>query len=172
MTDVRFSFNGQPVSARAGQSLAAALINAGHIALRKTAKGQERGIFCGMGVCQDCLVTVNGNPNIRACMTRAADDLTVTSQDPLPSLSDAQAPTPNGDPVTISPDVLVIGGGAGGLSAAIEARQAGASVVVLDERKVGGGQYYKQSADHDVLDAQQAEGAALLSKARELGAEI
>lgn len=172
MADVSFTFDGRDVTARAGQSLAAALTDAGQIALRKTAKGAERGMFCGMGVCQDCLVTVDGTPNQRACMTPATDGLSVASQDPLPNLSTAQAPEAMGEPLTVTPDVLVIGGGAGGLSAAIAARGAGASVVVLDERKVGGGQYYKQSADHQVLDPQQAEGAALLAAAHDSGARI
>ena len=70
------------------------------------------------------------------------------------------------------PDVAIIGGGAGGLSAAIAARKAGANVLVMDERKVAGGQYYKQSANHPPLDAQQAEGATLLQNAQASGAEI
>src|SRR5690606_7211871 len=73
----------------------------------------------------------------------------------------------------IDPDILVIGGGAGGLNAAIAAAHAGASVVVLDERKVAGGQYYKQPAKgFAALDAQQAEGAALHAEALAAGAEV
>ncbi len=56
-----------------GASVAAALTEAGHRAFRQTAKGEARGMFCGMGVCQDCLVTIDGVPNQRACMTPARD---------------------------------------------------------------------------------------------------
>jgi len=38
------------------------------------------GYFCGMGVCQDCLVTVDGLPNVRACMTPVRDGLRVETQ--------------------------------------------------------------------------------------------
>lgn len=170
---VRFTFDGREVSTRPGQSLAAALTKAGQRALRQTAKGNLRGMFCGMGVCQDCLVTVDGVPNRRACMTLAEEGQRVETQVALAPLSDATAPTPA--PRHLAPDVLVIGGGSGGLNAAIAAAGAGAgaSVVVLDERKVPGGQYFKQaSGEATVLDGQQAEGAALVARARASGAEI
>ncbi len=172
MTETRFTFDGQPVAARPGQSLAAALTEAGHRAFRRTAKDAHRGMFCGMGVCQDCLVTVDGVPNRRACMTKAETGQRVETQAAFPRL-DANAVLPDPTPARIvSPDVLVIGGGAGGLSAAIAARSAGADVLVIDERRVGGGQYYKQAAGGAPLDAQQAEGAALLEAAQASGAEI
>jgi thioredoxin reductase len=170
MTD--FSFDGRPIPHRPGHSLAAALMEAGVRTFRKTAKGAERGIFCGMGVCQDCLVTVNGVPNLRACMTKSAEGLEVRTQVAFADLAGAAAAPATAQARIITPDVLVIGGGAGGLSAAIAARRAGASVVVLDERRVAGGQYYKQSAEGAPLDAQQDEGAALVAQAHASGAEI
>lgn len=172
MSDVTFTFDGRPVSVRDGQSLAAALTEAGIRRFRETAEGKPRGIFCGMGVCQDCLVTVDGTPNQRACMTKAAPGLTVATQVPFPELAADARLTDCAPGRIIEPDVLVIGGGAGGLSAAIAARRDGANVVVLDERRVGGGQYYKQAADGSVLDPQQAEGARLLAEAQESGAEL
>ncbi len=170
-SDVTFTFDGQTVRARVGQSLAAALTEAGLRSFRDTVKGAERGVFCGMGVCQDCLVTVDGQPNRRACMTPAEAGAEVRRQVPLPDLSEGPAPVPPPTRI-IAPDVLVIGGGAGGLNAAIAAARGGASVVVLDERKIAGGQYYKQAATGVPLDAQQAEGAALLAAAQASGAEI
>ena len=69
--------------------------------------------------------------------------------------------------------MLVIGAGAGGLNAASAAARAGARVLVLDERKVAGGQYYKQPAGAvPLLDAQQRAGAGLLAEALAAGAEI
>ncbi|MEL6208204.1 MAG: FAD-dependent oxidoreductase, partial [Pseudomonadota bacterium] len=172
MTEAIFSFNGRSVEIHPGQSLAAALTQAGERHFRQTAKGTTRGIFCGMGVCQECLVNVDGVPNQRACMTKARPGMCVKTQDAFPVL-DADATLPDAGPARIvSPDVLIIGAGAGGLSAAIAARQAGAEVLVLDERKVGGGQYYKQAATGAPMDAQQAEGAALLQAAQDSGAEI
>jgi predicted molibdopterin-dependent oxidoreductase YjgC len=61
--------NGQPISARHGQTVAAALLAAGRRVFRQTESGEPRGLFCGMGVCFDCLVTINGLSEQRACMT-------------------------------------------------------------------------------------------------------
>lgn len=172
MTDPTFSFDGREIPIRPGQSVAAALTSAGERAFRQTAKGAQRGLFCGMGVCQDCLVTVDGIPNQRACMTKAAPGQRVATQEAFPQLDPSAAPPEPAAARTVTPDVLIIGAGAGGLSAAIAARRAGAEVLVLDERKVSGGQYYKQAAMGAPMDAQQAEGAALLRAAEESGAEI
>ena len=171
-----FSFDGRPIAGRVGQSLAAALTEAGVRAFRRTPTGADRGMFCGMGVCQECLVEVDGRPNVRACMTKARPAALVCTQAAHADLSDRRsAETPALAARRIAPDVLVIGGGAGGLNAAIAAANAGAAVVVLDERQVAGGQYYKQGADArfaPALDSQQAEGANLLARAHGAGVEI
>jgi predicted molibdopterin-dependent oxidoreductase YjgC len=78
---LRFSVDGADVAACEGESIAAALIASGRRLTRWTARtGKPRGYFCGMGVCQECLVTVDGRPNVRACMTPVADGLRVESQ--------------------------------------------------------------------------------------------
>lgn len=167
-----FTFDDRRIEARPGQSVAAALTDAGIHVFRETTKGGERGIFCGMGVCQDCLVTVDGMPNQRACMTPVREGLAVARQTALATLGARQETTAK-EPRLIAPDVLVIGGGAGGLSASIEAARAGASVTLIDERKVGGGQYYKQTATgEEPLDSQQADGAGLIRDAVSAGVEI
>lgn len=76
--EVGFTFDGTTYRAQEGQTIAAALIGHGITSWRRTRVGdQPRGILCGIGVCFDCLITVNGEPNVRACMTRveAGDDL-------------------------------------------------------------------------------------------------
>ena len=173
MGEHRFSFDGSPVAARPGQSLAAALTAAGYRRLGESAEGTARGLFCGMGVCQSCLVTIDGIPERRACMTAAAEGMVVTSRVALPSL-DLPSRLPETLPARIvEPDVLVVGGGTGGLAAANSARAAGARVTVLDEMPAPGGQYYKQAAGGGApLDRQQAEGAALLAEVRSSGAEV
>ncbi len=168
-----FSFEGRSINFHDGQTLAAALAEAGERRLRNTVAGEMRGLFCGMGVCQDCLVTVEGHPNQRACMTRAAQGLDVRRQVALPVLDAAAQARQFEAPEIIESDVAIVGGGAAGLSAAIAARAAGASTVLLDERKTSGGQYYKQAAgDLPALDAQQGEGAELVQSARASGARI
>lgn len=61
--------DGQPIPARGGQTVAAALLAAGQRVLRYTPQGAPRGLFCGMGVCFDCLVIVDGQIAQRACLT-------------------------------------------------------------------------------------------------------
>ena len=61
--------NGEAVAAYGGQTVAAALITAGHHVFGQTPSGARRGLFCGMGVCFDCLVTVDGLADQRACVT-------------------------------------------------------------------------------------------------------
>ena len=172
MNELRFSFDGSPVTARPGQSLAAALTAAGYRRLGKSAEGAARGMFCGMGICQGCLVTVDGTPDRRACMTMAAAGMVVTPRVAAPSLDPPSRLPETPAARIVEPDVLVVGGGAGGLAAAVAARAEGARVTVLDEMPVPGGQYYKQAAVGPPLDGQQAEGAALVAEARSSGAEI
>jgi D-hydroxyproline dehydrogenase subunit alpha len=172
MAAIAFKFEGRRITARSGQSLAAALTEAGYRDFRYTSGGDYRGLFCGIGVCQDCLLTVDGVPNRRACMTPATPGTDVNRQVARPDMA-AAAHKKSAAPVRrIDPDVLVIGGGAGGLSAAMAARRTGASVALIEERSIPGGQYYKQATEGHPLDARQAEGAALVAAARESGAEI
>jgi hypothetical protein len=69
-----FSFAGKQIEAEPGQSIGAALLAAGHRSWRTTRiGGAPRGLFCGIGICFDCLVTVNGRPNVRACLAEVRD---------------------------------------------------------------------------------------------------
>jgi predicted molibdopterin-dependent oxidoreductase YjgC len=79
-----FTFDGAPVAFTEGQSFGAALLAAGHRTLRRTrVGGNPRGMFCGIGVCADCLVTVDGAPGVRACLTRARAGVSVRTADGL-----------------------------------------------------------------------------------------
>jgi predicted molibdopterin-dependent oxidoreductase YjgC len=72
--------NGRPVQAYRGQTIAGALLAAGQRTLRHTRRaGKPRGLFCAMGVCYDCVVTVNGESGVRACMRRVEEGMQVTS---------------------------------------------------------------------------------------------
>ncbi|GHH71883.1 hypothetical protein GCM10018793_08010 [Streptomyces sulfonofaciens] len=72
--------DGEPVPGIAGQTLAGVLLAAGRTAWRTAGSGAPRGVFCGIGVCFDCLVTVNGERDVRACTRRAHDGDAVTTQ--------------------------------------------------------------------------------------------
>ena len=65
------------VQAFEGEPLLAALTAGGFKTLRRTRNGQPRGYFCGMGVCYECLVTIDGRPGQRACGTRVTAGMRV-----------------------------------------------------------------------------------------------
>jgi NADPH-dependent 2,4-dienoyl-CoA reductase/sulfur reductase-like enzyme len=175
MSTVAITFDGQRIEAEAGESLAAALAAHGIRVLRVKRSGAERGMFCGMGVCQDCLVEIDGRPNNRACTTKVQRPMTVERG----SETRVARPTRNGAPVTIDsvpliePEILVVGGGPAGLAAAIAARRAGARVMLIDERSSLGGQYFKQlAADRGIAaDRQHRRGEELIEEALRLGVD-
>lgn len=80
--EIEIVVNGRSHAAFEGETVHAALLAAGYRVLRKTARtAQPRGGFCGMGVCYDCLVTIDGVPNQRACMTPVARGMEITLDD-------------------------------------------------------------------------------------------
>jgi predicted molibdopterin-dependent oxidoreductase YjgC len=85
---VNISLDGVPVQARPGQTVAAVLLGLGRTSWRTTrVGGRPRGVFCGIGVCFDCLVVVNGIPDVRACQRVVAegDEIRVQQGAELPS---------------------------------------------------------------------------------------
>ena len=79
---VRLLVNGQPIEAYAGETVLAALLAAGFKTIKKNPVSHEpRGALCGMGVCFECTVTINGVPNIRACVTEVQEGMKVELDD-------------------------------------------------------------------------------------------
>jgi predicted molibdopterin-dependent oxidoreductase YjgC len=78
---VRLTVDGRPIEARAGDSVAAALLAAGIDACRATpVTGALRGPYCMMGVCFDCLVTVDGVGNRQGCLVTVDEGMAVAIQ--------------------------------------------------------------------------------------------
>jgi predicted molibdopterin-dependent oxidoreductase YjgC len=81
---VQITVDDRPVECRDGETIAAALMQAGIDAWRTTRRdGTRRGLFCGIGVCFDCLVAVNGERPVRACLAtvRPGDRIVTTEGD-------------------------------------------------------------------------------------------
>ncbi|MDR1933091.1 MAG: (2Fe-2S)-binding protein [Spirochaetales bacterium] len=73
--------DGQPVPAKSGEPIAAALLAAGVRVFRETAKKRNpRGIYCGIGRCTDCVMVVDGEPNVRTCVTPVRQGMEVRTQ--------------------------------------------------------------------------------------------
>ena len=177
--EIGFLFEGREIRCARGVSLAAALTAAGELELRDAAAAGRRGLFCGMGVCQECRVNVDGRAGVRACMAAAEDALHVSrGTQHVSTQADEHPVVGRNDIETLTPDILVIGAGPGGLVAASVAAEAGADVVVLDERSTRGGQYFKQPASAEVAhaslagDRQYAEGKRLIERMLRSGARI
>ena len=80
---VTVTVDGDPVQAFPGETVATVLLAAGRQTFRHTDHlHAPRGLFCGMGVCFDCLVTVDGRPNVRACMTPVQSGMTIETEGP------------------------------------------------------------------------------------------
>src|SRR5689334_350367 len=171
-----FVFEGREIEGRKGETVAAALTAAGILSIRRTRTGGARGLFCGMGVCQDCLVEIDGISDQRACMTKLEPGMRIAGQE-LPRAHRAKAPA-SSIRLPQDCDVVVVGGGPAGLSAAAVAAEAGVSVVLVDDRPVPGGQFYKQPipelplARRQLADVQFSKGRDLIARARAAGIRI
>jgi len=170
---VRLNFDGREIAALEGETIAAALASSDIVTVRQARSGAPRGPFCGMGVCFDCLVTVDGRPGQRACLTKVAAGMDVRSS-PAAAASPIEPVRPAEE---IACDVLVVGAGPAGLSAARSLALAGADVIVLDERLHPGGQFFKplapsHQAEISTLDSQFRNGAVLAQSTLRAGAQI
>ena len=73
--------DGKTFLAYSGQTIAEVLLANGLKNLRMTRKQASRGVYCGMGICYECRMVVNGIPNVRTCMTLATPGSRITTQD-------------------------------------------------------------------------------------------
>lgn len=76
MRVISIKVNGKRIEAKEGEMLAVTLLKAGYKKFRKSVKSEERSLFCGMGVCFECLVNVNGK-TVRSCITPVKDGMEV-----------------------------------------------------------------------------------------------
>lgn len=79
MTLCEILVNGRRVAVEPEISLAAALLNNGETCFRESVRGSPRGPLCGMGVCHECHVTVDGQPHRRACLEPVAPGMEVVT---------------------------------------------------------------------------------------------
>jgi len=166
---------GREVPVTASDTIASAMVAAGELGNRRDDRGDLRGLWCGMGVCHECAVTVDHREGALACVTPARAGQIVETQSAKRRVPVAgESPRPESE---LAPDVLVIGAGPAGLAAARDLAASGLDVIVVDERKKLGGQFYKQpdpafALDEARLDGQYTAGRRLIDAARQAGVRI
>lgn len=83
MRDIEVTVDGRTLRTEAGLSVGAALMTNGIVSWRTTrVAGRPRGLFCGIGVCFDCLLTIDGEPNQRACCVEVVDGMRIETTEP------------------------------------------------------------------------------------------
>jgi sarcosine oxidase, subunit alpha len=220
--EIIFSFQGAPVRACPGDTIGSALFAAGRRVFSRSFKyHRPRGLLCCSGQCPNCMMTVDGVPNVRVCAEPAREGVLVKAQNVVGSLEhDLMAITDKlGGPFTppgfyyktfIRPrwawpyyekflrnaaglgkidrhgdrtgrydvehrhaEVLVVGGGESGLSAAIAARREGRQVVVVDEGPEAGGSLLAERGGlaraRELAERASALGVEIVAPGRALG---
>jgi predicted molibdopterin-dependent oxidoreductase YjgC len=81
---IKIEVDGELIEALEGEPIAAALMAAGKSVFRYTRKRKEpRGVFCAIGQCTDCMMTVDGVPNVRTCIVPVRSGMKIQTQDGL-----------------------------------------------------------------------------------------
>jgi sarcosine oxidase, subunit alpha len=143
--EVPFYWNKTKLSARKNEMISSALFaNDIKIFGLHHKDGSAQGIFCANGQCAQCTVIANGIP-VKACMTRVAENMIVESVEGLPRLPDVDEVPPISDIEHLATDVLIIGGGPAGLSAALQLEQHGVNAILVDDKEALGGKLVLQT---------------------------
>ncbi len=147
VADIPFYWQDQTFLAKEGEMISSALMANGVTIFGYHPKDHSpQGIFCANGQCSQCMVIADSLP-VKACMTPVKKNMRVFPAEGLPNLPDAQPKnTISADPIPqYHTEVLIIGGGPSGLSAAIELGQAGVSTILIDDKAHLGGKLVLQT---------------------------
>jgi aerobic-type carbon monoxide dehydrogenase small subunit (CoxS/CutS family) len=78
---IRLRINGRDVFVGTGTVVAAALAQSGQTRFRRSVGGEARGPLCGMGICMECRVTINGQAHCRSCQILCAEGMEVRTDE-------------------------------------------------------------------------------------------
>jgi NADPH-dependent 2,4-dienoyl-CoA reductase/sulfur reductase-like enzyme/ferredoxin len=142
---VPFTWQDERLEARSGETIAAALFAHGiHVFGHHPKDGSPQGIFCANGQCAQCLVMADGKP-VKACMTLVTPEMRVMPIDSLPILPESEGPPATRDIETVETEVLILGGGPAGMSAAVELGHHGITTLLVDDKSQLGGKLVLQT---------------------------
>lgn len=143
--DVSFLFNGETVRGLEGEPVSSALIALGFFEFSRHPKDSApQGLFCANGQCSQCTVLIDGIPR-KSCVTPLEEGMDVRTLKGLPVLPETDMPLKQAERRTIHTDIVVIGAGPSGLSAAYELGKMGFQVLLADDKEKLGGKLVLQT---------------------------
>lgn len=142
---IKFTYNGKTYLAKEDEVISSALIANGIQIFGHHPKDKSpQGIFCANGQCSQCMVIVNGTP-VKGCMTKIQENMVIESCEGLPTLPSDDEPEKVKDISEIETDVLILGGGPSGMSAAKVLGERGVNVILIDDKDRLGGKLVLQT---------------------------
>lgn len=143
--EVRFFFNDKEIFGYEGEAVSSALVANGvkEFAIHKK-NDSPKGIYCANGQCSHCTVIINGIPQ-KSCITPLKEDMHIQTLKHLPELPEDDQPFEHFERKEFKCDVLIVGGGPSGLTAAIEVANLGFSVIIVDDKARLGGKLRLQT---------------------------
>jgi NADPH-dependent 2,4-dienoyl-CoA reductase/sulfur reductase-like enzyme len=140
-----FYWNDEKLAGFEGEMISSALFANGVQVFGHHHKDKSpQGMFCANGQCSQCLVIADGLP-VKSCMTPLREGVAVASTEGLPGIPGEDVPVVTQDVPTHFTDVLIIGGGPAGLSAAVELGKLGIETLVIDDKDRPGGKLVLQT---------------------------
>ncbi len=151
--EILFAWNGNSVTAKPGDTVASALYRSGVRTFTYSYQhGRPRGLLCLSGSCPNCMVNIDGVPNVRSCITPARNGLSVLAQNQnvyrdfdlptgkrFPSAPQLSESEHHYQHAYLQFDVVVVGGGPSGLGAALTSAERGMQVALLEKQPALGG---------------------------------
>jgi len=142
---IGFYWNSQKLQACEGEVISSALFANGIQVFGHHPKDNSAlGIFCANGQCAQCMVVVNGVP-VKSCMTRVEENMIVESVEGLPTLPKTIENFQFSRIEETNTDVLIIGGGPSGLSAALQLGEREIETIIVDDKDRLGGKLVLQT---------------------------
>ncbi len=142
---VSFTFDGQPMAGREGEMVSSALFANGirTFSIHKV-EDAPQGIFCADGQCSQCTVVIDGMP-VKSCVTPLREGMNIETLVHFPKLPADDEWRPSHLPEELSCQVLIVGGGPSGITAALELAALGISVILVDDKDRLGGKLVLQT---------------------------
>ncbi len=142
---IGFYWNNKKLQAYEGEVISSALFANGiHVFGHHAKDNSAQGIFCANGQCAQCTLIANGIP-VKSCMTKVEKNMVVERVEGLPTLPKAIENFQFSCIEETNTEVLIIGGGPAGLSAALQLGERGINTILVDDKDRLGGKLVLQT---------------------------